>query len=389
MGRLFRSKVAWVVGGVALILVLFIGMMVWRTLHKKAPPPPPPPIVQTLSVAPRTVPEIIDTSGTVIAKESVEVRPQTTGVLTSVLIHDGQVVRKGQLLFVIDPRPLADALKQARGTLAKDEALAVDQADTERRLRTLMQQDSVAAKTYATALNTLNSLRAAVAADRAAVDQAAASLAYTQVRAPISGRAGAVLVKQGNLAATGSSTPLVVINTQTPIEVSFALPLVHVQAVRNAADAAPGRVLTVSARDSVSGKEIDRGVLIFQSNAFDTTSGTLDFRARFTNARQSLSPGQFVTVRVLLSKGDGVLAVPETALQQGQEGPYVYCLVDGHAKVRQLSVARLVDGQAVVSKGLKAGDEVILTVPNDLRDGSPVQSARDAARKSAAKAPAQ
>lgn len=111
MGRLFRSKVAWVVGGVALILVLFIGMMVWRTLHKKAPPPPPPPIVQTLSVAPRTVPEIIDTSGTVIAKESVEVRPQTTGVLTSVLIHDGQVVRKGQLLFVIDPRPLADALK--------------------------------------------------------------------------------------------------------------------------------------------------------------------------------------------------------------------------------------------------------------------------------------
>jgi RND family efflux transporter MFP subunit len=164
---------------------------------------------------------------------------------------------------------------------------------------------------------------------------------------------------------------------------------VHVQAVRNAADAAPGRVLTVSARDSVSGKEIDRGVLIFQSNAFDTTSGTLDFRARFTNARQSLSPGQFVTVRVLLSKGDGVLAVPETALQQGQEGPYVYCLVDGHAKVRQLSVARLVDGQAVVSKGLKAGDEVILTVPNDLRDGSPVQSARDAARKSAAKAPAQ
>ncbi len=373
-----------VFAGLAVLCLLILGGWVWRA-HRQQPAPAPEPLrVQTMTVAPHRVPDIIETSGTLLSPQTVEVRAQADGVLQSVLIHDGEQVHAGQLLFTIDPRPLRAALAQARATLARDQALAADAADTEARYAKLSRTGAVDPKTYTTAADTLRSLRGTVAADQAQVEQTQLSLAYTQVRAPIDGRAGAIAVKPGNLVSSGSSTALVTLNVSTPIEVRFALAHVQVDAVRAAPLGHQGLGLPVLALDAVNGTLLERGEVAFLDNAFDTSSGTLELRARFANAGATLWPGQFVTVRVILAEDPQALSVPESALQQGQQGPYVYCVVEGHAVSRPLTVARMVDGQAVIAKGLRAGDRVILTVPNELRDGTAVQSGNPHATPTAA-----
>lgn len=373
-----------VFAGLAVLCLLILGGWYWRA-HRQRPSPAPEPLrVQTMTVAPHRVPDIIETSGTLLSPQTVEVRAQADGVLQSVLIHDGEQVHAGQLLFTIDPRPLRAALAQARATLARDQALAADAADTEARYAKLSRTGAVDPKTYTTAADTLRSLRGTVAADQAQVEQTQLSLAYTQIRAPIDGRAGAIAVKPGNLVSSGSSTALVTLNVSTPIEVRFALAHVQVDAVRAAPLGRQGLGLPVLALDAVSGTLLDRGEVAFLDNAFDTSSGTLELRARFANTGATLWPGQFVTVRVILAEDPQALSVPESALQQGQQGPYVYCVVAGRAAARPLTVARMVDGQAVIAKGLRAGDRVILTVPNELRDGSAVQSGNEHATPNAA-----
>lgn len=370
--------------GLAALCLLILGGWYWQA-HRQHPAPAPEPLrVQTMTVVPHRVPDIIETSGTLLSPQTVEVRAQADGVLQSVLIHDGEQVHAGQLLFTIDPRPLRAALTQARATLARDQALAADAADTEARYAKLSRTGAVDPKTYTTAADTLRSLRGTVAADQAQVEQTRLSLAYTQVRAPIDGRAGAIAVKPGNLVSSGSSTALVTLNVSTPIEVRFALAHVQVDAVRAAPMGRQGLGLPVLALDAVKGTLLARGELAFLDNAFDTSSGTLELRARFANAGATLWPGQFVTVRVILAEDPQALSVPESALQQGQQGPYVYCVVAGRAVARPLSVARMIDGQAVIAKGLRAGDRVILTVPNELRDGTAVQSGNPHATPNAA-----
>ncbi|WP_242733361.1 efflux RND transporter periplasmic adaptor subunit [Xanthomonas translucens] len=373
-----------VLSGLAALCLVIVGICYWIG-HRRQPTPAPEPLrVQTMTVAPHTVPDIIETSGIIVSPHSVDVRPQTDGVLQSVLIHDGEQVRAGQLLFTIDPRPLRATLAQARAALARDQALAADAADTEARYSKLSKTGAVDPKTYVTAADTLRSLRGTVAVDLAQVEQTRLSLAYTEIRAPIDGRAGAIGVKPGNLVSSGSSTALLTINVNAPIDVRFALAHVQVDAVRAARAGRDGLGLTVLALDAVSASVLDRGRLAFLDNAFDSSSGTLELRARFANAGATLWPGQFVSVRVILAEDPQTLSVPEGALQQGQQGPYVYCVVNGRAMARPLTVARMVDGQAVISKGLRKGDTVILTVPNELRDGAAVQSNDLPARQGAA-----
>lgn len=368
----------WLLVGGATVCIAAGALWFWLA-HRPQPTPAPALLrVTTMTVTPHLVPEIIETSGTLLSPQTVVVQPQTDGILQSVLIHDGEQVHKGQVLFTIDPRPLRATLAQARATLARDQALAADAADTEARYGRLSRTGAVDAKTYVTAADALRSLRATVAADLAQVEQTRLSLAYTEVRAPIDGRAGAIEVKPGNLVSAGSTTALVTLNVSTPIEASFALPRVHVDAVRAARAGHDGIGLPVLAMDPVTGKVLDRGQVRFLGNAFDTSSGTLELRAGFANAAGRLWPGQFVTVRVIVAEDAHALSVPESALQQGQQGAYVYCVVNGHAVSRPLTVARLVDGQVVVSQGLRQGDTVILTVPNELRDGSAVQASTQA-----------
>lgn len=377
-----NKKMRW---GTSVLLPAVLGAAAWWWWTHRAPAKPVVPSfnVRVAPVERRAVPQVLTAVGKVLASGSVELRPQTGGVLDKVLIQDGERVRAGQPLFTIDARPLQATLAQAEAQWARDRALADDAAATEARLRPLAAKEYVSAQEYQQALGTRNALQAAAAATRTQIEQARIGLAYASIRAPIAGRAGAVLVKPGNLLAA-QTTPLVVINAISPVELAFALPQSAVGVLRAALKAG---ALPVEARDSLTQQLRASGELVFVDNALADSSGTLTVKARFANADEALWPGEFYAVRVLLSGGADALTVPEAALQQGQAGPYVYVALDGKAVLKTLKVERVLDGRAVVAQGLADGDRVLLGVPNNLRDGSAIKLVADPAPAAASAAP--
>lgn len=357
-----------------LLLLLALGTAWWFLGRSaKAPAPAAKIEVQVTQAQTRAMPVVLQSVGKVVAQASVEVRPQTGGVLREVFIKDGQQVRAGQKLFALDAQPLAAALAQAQAQWTRDKALADDAAAAQARLKPLAAKEYVTAREYELAVSTQASAQATANATRTLIDQARIALAYASITAPIAGRAGAVLVKPGNLVAANSTTPLVVINALSPVELVFSLPQSESQRLRDAmAGVAPGKHLRVEARDSLSQKKRATGELVFIDNALNDQSGTITAKARFANADEALWPGEFYAVVITLRTDEAAITVPERAVQQGQQGPYVYLLADGTAKVQPLTVDRVLDGFAVVGAGLKAGDTVLASVPSNLRDGSAV-----------------
>ncbi len=318
------------------------------------------------------MPVVLQSVGKVVAQASVEVRSQAGGVLREVLIKDGDQVVAGQKLFMLDAQPLAATLAQAQAQWTRDKALADDAAAAQARLKPLADKEYVTAREYELAVSTQASTQATANATRTLIDQARIALAYATITAPISGRAGAVLVKPGNLVAANSTTPLVVINALRPVELVFSLPQSESQQLRDAMAAAPDHRLSVEARDSLSQKKRATGELVFIDNALNAQSGTITAKARFSNVDEALWPGEFYAVVITLRTDEAAITVPERAVQQGQNGPYVYVLTAGTANLQQLTVNRVLDGFAVVTAGLKVGDTVLASVPSNLRDGSAV-----------------
>ena len=377
-----KTRRRWWVGGTLLVAAAAAAWYFWGG-KPTAPPAAPSFSVRTAAVEIRAMPQVLQAVGKVLASASAEVRPQTNGVLQKVLIEDGARVSTGQPLFTLDAQPLAATLAQAKAQWARDKALADDAAATEARLKPLAAKEYVTAQEYQQALSTRNSLQAAASATRTQIEQARIALAYASIRAPIAGRAGAVLVKPGNLLAAGT-TPLVVINAISPVELAFAVPQQQLGRLR---DAMKAGALPVEARDSLTQKVRATGELVFIDNALSDSAGTLSVKARFANTDEALWPGEFYAVRVLLKTDAAAITVPEAALQQGQAGPYVYLVQDGKALLRPLQVDRVLDGRAVVAKGLAGGERVLVGVPNNLRDGSAVKVVADAA-SAAGSAPA-
>lgn len=347
----------------------------WKLLHpaKKAEAPRPVD-VQVTQAELRSVPVVVDAVGKVLAHASVEVRPQTGGVIRRVLIQDGQQVRAGQPLFVLDASTLEANLAQARSQWAHDQALADDAAAAAARMKPLAEREFVTAREYESAVSTHTSLQAAADATKATIAQARIALGYATVTAPISGKAGAILVKPGALVTADNATPLVVVNSLAPVDIQFAVPQSVIDAVRAAASAdRSGLGLRVDARDSLSHALRATGVLAFVDNAFDDSSGTIALKATFANADQALTPGAFYGVRITLRTDRAVTTVPERAVQQGQDGPFVYVVTQGRAHARRIGVDRVVEGIAVVTQGLRPGEALLASVPSTLRDGSPVR----------------
>lgn len=357
-----------------LLVLLVAGAAGWFLGRPaKAPAPAARIEVQVTQAQTRAMPVVLQSVGKVVAQASVEVRPQTGGVLREVFIKDGQRVLAGQKLFALDAQPLAAALALAQAQWARDKALADDAAAAQARLKPLAAKEYVTAREYELAVSTQTSAQATANATRTLIDQARIALAYASITAPISGHAGAVLVKPGSLVAIGSTTPLVIINALSPVELVFSLPQSESQRLRDAmAATAPGKRLSVEARDSLSQKKRATGELVFIDNALNDQSGTITVKARFANADELLWPGEFYAAVITLKTDAAAITVPERAVQQGQNGPYVYLLEKGMAKLRPLTVNRVLDGFAVVTSGLKVGDTVLASVPSNLRDGSAV-----------------
>lgn len=335
-------------------------------------PKTPPPATVPVSVARverRDVPYEIDATGTVEPMQTVAVASQIEGILTRVAFREGDEVKRGQVLFQIDPRPLEAALRQAAGVLAKDQAqLANAQADA-KRYEALVQKDYVTTQQYDQVKTTAAALQATVESDKAAVETARLNLQYATIRAPITGRAGALLVREGNLVrATGQ--PLVVINQIRPILVRFAVPASNLPRLRKYS----GNTLPVHAQPAASGGEPSAGALTFIDNAVDTTTGTILLKARFANQDGSLWPGEFVNAALQLFVQHGAIVAPARAVVQSQQGTYVFVVApNGTASQRDVTVGRTMSDIAVIDKGLTPGELVVTDGQLRITPGGKVQ----------------
>lgn len=323
------------------------------------PPPPrpePPPAPVAVAVATKkTVPVRVRTIGSVKALATVAVRPRVGGELTGVFFKEGDVVKKDQKLFTIDPRPYEAAIKQAEANRAKNAAVL---AGAELDLKRAAQAKSTGAGSpteYDAAFTAVASAKAAIEADTAAINTAKVQLSYTTITSPLDGRVGELLVTQGNLVDANGVNPLVVINQVHPISVAFTLPEQQLPAVAAASAKGP---LKVEA-DVRGGGPRAVGKLAFIDNAADPLTGTVQFKATFDNAAEKLVPGLFVEVTLTLGDRPDSVVVPAAAVQSGQKGQYVYLVAGGKAEVRPVTVLFDAGGEAVISAGLSGGETVV------------------------------
>jgi len=315
---------------------------------------PVPVSVATVVEKPKAV--IARAVGNVEASSTVEVRSQVTGELMAVSFNEGQDVTAGQELFTIDPRPFDAALKQAQAALQKDTAqLKNAQADLER-YTNLRRGGLVSQADYDARVATAGALDAAIAADNAAVENAKLQLQYTHIKAAVSGRTGALLVHVGALVRSADATPLVVINQVVPAYVSFTLPASLLDRIHAQQAKAPLQT-NASAPGSAAPSP---GTVTFIDNAVDQATDTIRLKATFPNKDRRLWPGLFVDVAMKLSVEPHAIVIPDSAIQAGQKGTFVYVVKDDKSvEARPVTVGWLDGGDTVISSGLKAGETVV------------------------------
>jgi multidrug efflux system membrane fusion protein len=323
----------------------------------------------------KPMPLEVSVIGTAEAYSTVAVRAQMTGELTSVNFQQGEDVQAGRELFTLDRRPLEAALQQATANLARDSAQAANAKAIVERYEQLVERGIVAREQRDTARASVAALEATLAADRAAVENAKVQLQYATIRAPISGRTGALMVHAGNLVRANDQTPLVTINQVSPIYVSFAFPEALLPDLRRYM--ARGS-LRVEARPASGEGSLALGRITFVDNAVDQTTGTIKIKGTFPNEDQWLWPGQFVNVVVRLATESAAVVVPSIAVQTGPDGYYVYLVkADETVEMRRITVARVAGAETVIKDGLAAGDSVVTDGHLRLVPGSRVRM-RDA-----------
>ncbi|HUJ12798.1 MAG TPA: efflux RND transporter periplasmic adaptor subunit [Thermoanaerobaculia bacterium] len=312
--------------------------------------------VTVAKVEQRNMPLQIQAIGSVLPVSTVSVRAQVNGELTRVWFREGEDVRKGQMLFTIDPRPYEASLQQAQANLARDEANQKNAESEAQRYAGLVQKDYVTKEDYEKMTATAEAAKATVAADRAAVETAQLQLAYCSIASPIDGRTGSLMVHAGNLVQANATTPLVVINQITPVYVQFSIPEAQLDRVR----AKGGVGVPVAASLQGGGTILATGKLSFIDNAVDTTTGTIALKALFANQSRALWPGEFVTVAMTLANRPDAIVVPTQAIQTGQRGQYVYVVKpDDSVEMRPVAVEDSVKQQTVVASGVRPGETVV------------------------------
>jgi multidrug efflux system membrane fusion protein len=318
------------------------------------------------------IPIVLDALGTVTPAAVATVRPQVGGVLQKILFTEGQLVKQGQVLATIDPRPSQMALLQATGQRQRDEAQLESAKVLLSRYQTLLQQDSIARQDVDTQAALVKQLQGAVTTDKAAEGIARINLGYTQVRAPIAGRVGLRTVDIGNLVASSDANGIAVITQQTPIDVEFAMPQDHLPAIQKRIN--ENATLPATALDRTRTRELAQGRFMALDNQVDTQTGTVKAKARFGNEGSALFPSQFVNVRLQIDVIKNAITVPVTALRHGANGDYVYVLDPQNRTVALTNVKRGEENaeRVEITSGLKGGETVITEGADRLKDGAKV-----------------
>ncbi len=314
--------------------------------------------------------------GTVTALNTINVRSRVAGELVKINFQEGQQVKAGDLLAVIDPRSYQIALQQAEGTLMQNQALLKNAQIDVQRYRDLYKEDSIAKQTLDTAESLVGQYQGTIKTNQAAIGDAKLNLDFTQIRAPISGRIGLRQLDVGNLVAANDTTALAVITQTKPISVNFTLPEKDLTDVIG--HYRTGEKLLVEAWDRGDVKLQAKGYLASIDNQIDITTGTLKFKARFDNDTETLFPNQFVNARLLATTLKNVVLVPSAAVQFGVNGTFVYVLDgDKTVRIRALKTGPSDEKVTVITEGLAAGDRVVLEGTDRLKDGSTVEVVND------------
>jgi multidrug efflux system membrane fusion protein len=309
------------------------------------------------SVVQKAMPIEISVIGAAEPVNSVAIRAQTTGQLTSVNFTEGDDVTAGQTLFTLDRRPLEAALQQAQANLDRDLAQAANAAQQAKRYDELAQRGIATREQVDTSRTTVTALNATVEADKAAVENAKVQLQYATITAPISGRTGALMVHEGNLVRANDQTALVVINQVAPISVSFAIPEARLPELKKYLAHGALRVTANPPNDDAAPAV---GRISFVDNSVDQETGTIRVKGTFPNSDRRLWPGQYVNVVVTLTTDPKAIVVPSVAVQAGQQGSYVF-VVNAEQKVdlRPVTVGRTTATETVIHSGLKPGETVV------------------------------
>ena len=352
--RGLRSRTAFIY----LFILLLSALFPLASCGKKAEPPKKPVVPVTVAaVVQKTVPVQILAIGNVEAYSTVGVKAQVGGQLLHVHFREGQEVKKGDLLFTIDPRPFEATLRQAEANLSKDSAQLENARVEVGRYADLVKKGYVAQQQYDQIRTNFATLEAAVEADRALVENARLQLKYCYIYSPITGRTGSLIANEGNVIKANADTSIVVVNQVQPIYVTFSVPEQYLGEIRKYMG---GGTLKVEAFPSKGDKNPAVGRIAFIDNVVDTATGTIKLKGSFDNRDKRLWPGQFVHVVLTLTVQNNAVVAPTEAVQTGQQGQFVFVVRDDlTAEVRPVVVSRTSGGESVIEKGLTPDEKVV------------------------------
>ena len=380
------SRSRWRTGvGVVVLLLLAFGIYETARWVRTATPPGgrfPQGAVQTVGASSAAIGDvrvILNELGTVTPLATVTVQTQINGQLTEVGFTEGQLVKKGDFLAQIDPRPYEYLKEQYEGQLAHDRGLLAQAQMDQKRYETLAQQNSIARQQAEDQVFIVQQYAGSVKQDQGLVDAQALNISYCHIVSPITGRVGLRLVDPGNYVQTTSTSGIAVITQLQPISVVFSVPEDELPDIVPQFSA--GTSLIVTAYDRANLRQLAVGKVSAIDNQIDTTTGTVKVRAQFDNESNTLFPNQFVNVRLLVKTLQNVVTVPTSAIQRGAPGSYVYVInSDNTVSVRQVSTGAVDGNITAINSGLSAGERVVVDGTDRLRDGLKVSIADDKAQ---------
>jgi multidrug efflux system membrane fusion protein len=356
-----------------------------------APAPPAVPIVAA-TVTQHDVPIYLSGVGTVIAYNTDVVRAQIQGQIISINFTEGQTVHAGDLLAQIDPRPYQALIDQYTGNLERDQAQLVNAQANLKRYTQLGDKGWATPQLVETQQAQVGELQAAIKADQALIDAAKVQLSYTRLTSPIDGVVGIRQIDVGNIISPSNTNGLVVVTQLHPISLIFTLPETSLPQIQQQQQKTktPLAVLAYSQDNTI---KLDEGVLGLVNNEILQTTGSIQLKANFSNNSNRLWPGELVNARLLVDTRHNGLTVPASVVQQGAKGPYAYVInPDSTVAIRQIKVAQISDGQALIDSGLKANEQVVVDGQYKLQPGTHVtilhgKAAEEAAAQDALQAP--
>jgi membrane fusion protein, multidrug efflux system len=366
-----RLTVPWSFGPLLIAVVLGLSPSRSGAAPAKTPAGATVPVTMTVATS-RNVDVVLDAIGTVTPLSSVTVTSRVSGVLEEVHYTEGQMVKKDDLLAVIDPRPYAAALAQAKGQLARDEAQLANARLDLQRYRAAVEQHAVPEQQAAAAEAAVHAGEGTVQFDRGLVETAQINLDYTRIQSPINGRVGLRMLDPGNIVTANGPAGLVTVTQLAPISVVFTLSQEFLPQVL--AGMRGGTPLRVQAYDRSSSKtSAADGVLLTIDNQIDQTTGTFRLKATFPNQDTALWPGEFVNLRFTVAVHQNAVTVPSRAVERGPDGSYVYVInSDMRVGLRNVETTSAGDGLTVIEKGVQPGEHVVLDGQYRLEEGTKV-----------------